>query len=143
MNALQLPIALTLVFAGSVCAESETQIALDKISPAWQRLEGISQSYLSGEQQKTVQELAFATATADFCEGFEVDRKVFVDAFKVFANEKFNALSAEEQRSRERRLLVFYGIATGLFSAERLIAGDDFCTAAATVREKPAGRFWK
>ena len=135
-------LALLLASAVPAYAESDATSILDKINPAWQRLDALSADFLSDEQQKTVQELAFATAAGEICEGFAVDRQKFVSAFEIFSDEKSRALSAEERRQRERRLLVLYGIATGLFSAEGLLTKKDFCDAAESVRLKPAGRFW-
>jgi len=132
-----------LVLAVSAPRVSGAEDMLEKINPAWARLDRISQSYLTDEQQKTIQELAFATAVGEICDGFEVDRESFVGAFGIFSDAKLKAMSAEDRSQHERKLLVLYGIATGLFSAEGLLAKEGFCQSAASVREQPAGRFWK
>ncbi len=143
MNTIKLAIALTLVFAVNAYAGPKEEYILDKINPAWQRLDSMSQSYLTDEQQKTIQELAFATAAGDICAGFDVDKDKFVGAFQIFANKKLKAMSPEDQRLQEQKLLVLYGIATGLFSAEGLLAKEEFCAAAETARQKPKENYWK
>lgn len=143
MYTIRLALILMAAIGSDVYAASDSKLILDKINPAWQRLDTLSQGYLTDEQQKTIQELAFATAASEVCEGFAVDQTKFVDSFKIFADEKFNALSADDQRQQERKILVLYGIATGLFSAEGLITKKDFCTAAESVRHEPGGRFWE
>lgn len=143
MYTIRVGLILPLAFAANAYAASSAEVLLDKINPAWQRLDTLSQGYLTDEQQKTIQELAFATAAGEICKGFAVDQTKFVDAFKVFADKKFNAMSADDQRQQERKILVLYGIATGLFSAEGLLAEKAFCKSAETVRQNPAGRFWK
>ncbi len=143
MYMVRLPLVLLFAFAANASAASSNKLILDKINPAWQRLDSLSQGYLTDEQQKTIQELAFATAASEVCDGFAVDKTKFVDGFKIFADEKFNALSAEDQRQQERKILVLYGIATGLLSAEGLITKKDFCTAAESIRQDSGGRFWE
>jgi hypothetical protein len=143
MYTIRVGLVLLLAFAANAYAASSSEVLLDKINPAWQRLDTLSQGYLTDEQQKAIQELAFATAAGEICKGFAVDRTKFVDAFKIFADKKFNAMSADDQRQQERKILVLYGMATGLFSAEGLLAQKDFCASAETVRQQPAGRFWE
>jgi hypothetical protein len=143
VNTIKLAIALTLVFAVNAYAGPKEEYILDKINPAWQRLDTLSQSYLTDEQKKTIQELAFATATGDICAGFKVDKNKFVGAFKIFDDKKLEAMSPEDQRLHEQKLLVLFGIATGLFSAEGLLAKEDFCAAAEALRQKPQENYWK
>lgn len=138
----RLTLALILVLSAPVHAEMESQSILDKINPAWLRLDTLSQGFLTDVQQQTLQELAFASAVGEICEGFRVDEKQFVGAFDSFADKANAAMPAEDRLQRERKILVLYGIATGLFSAEGLLAKKDFCAAADSVRKKPAGRFW-
>lgn len=126
----------------SMAAESSEAI-LDQINPAWQRLDALTGSYLTEAQQKTMQKLAFAAAVADTCKGFEVDKDKFIAAFKDFKDEKQTALPAEELEQLKDKLLVAYGMATGLFSAEGLLVKERFCSSAEKMRTDSTDHFWK
>lgn len=49
----------------------------------------------------------------------------------------------EEQKMQEKKLLVVYGIATGLYAAEGQLAMDKFCAAAEELRKKPEENYWQ
>lgn len=143
MKRVQLIIVMILAAAANSFAVEDSDAILDKISPAWERLDTLTQSYLSDEQQKRVQQLAFAAAAADICDGFEVDKEKFIKAFEDFDGEKQKTLPDEEQKLWKDKLLVAYGIATGLFAAEGMLVNDQFCSAAEDLRTASTGHYWK
>jgi len=135
---------LFLAMSSSCFAEEQQRLhILDEITPAWQRLDELTQSYLSDEQQKKVQQLAFAAAVSDICPGFEVDKEKFVDAFKEFNGEKQKSLPDAEQGQWRDKLLVAYGIATGLFSAEGMLVKEQFCSAAEELKKTSTDHYWQ
>jgi hypothetical protein len=142
MIRVKLFLASLCIFSTVAHADAD-QALLDKINPAWQRLDELSQPYLTANQQGTVYELAFAAAAAQICPGFEVDRDKFVAAFKDFADQAHQRMSADAHRERERELLVFYGTAVGLLSAEGLLTEDRFCSAAQAAKESSDDNYWK
>lgn len=143
MKIVQLTLALVLTMTVNGFAGGKNLHILDKINPAWQRLDTLTGSYLTEGQQQTVQELAFAAAAGDICDGLNVDHDKFVAAFQIFDDEKLKAMSPEEQQLRKQKLLVVYGIATGLFAAEGMLVEDKFCAAAEELRAKSPDHFWE
>jgi hypothetical protein len=141
MKILHLLLFLLLTTISSLAADKPLSV-LDQISPAWQRLDELTQSYLTDEQQKTVQQLAFAAAVADSCDGFKINKEKFVAAFKDFDGEKQKALTTEEKGQWRDKLLVAYGIATGLFAAEAMLVNEQFCSSAEELRETSTDHYW-
>jgi len=131
----------SIVTSTSTLAADEPLPVLDQINPAWQRLDILTQSYLTDQQQIKLQQLAFAAAVADICDGFEVDREKFVDAFQEFDSVKQKE-PVDGKGYWYERMLVAYGIATGLFAAEGLLVNEEFCNAAGELKNSSADHYW-
>ena len=144
MKIIYLAVALLLATVATSVAKDQPMSTLDQITPAWQRLDALTKSYMTKEQQITVQKLAFAAATADICDGFKIDKEKFISAFKAFDGEKQKELTTQSVKADEwkDKLLVAYGIATGLFTAEGMLIPDQFCSAAEDVRQSSTEHFW-
>ncbi|WP_419175592.1 hypothetical protein [Desulfosediminicola sp.] len=142
MKILHLLLILLLISTTSSMAEDDPLPVLDQISPAWERLDILTQSYLTDEQQISLQKLAFAAAVADICDGFEVNGEKFIAAFQ-----KFDSVKEKEPTNGQgywyERMLVAYGIATGLFTAEGLLVSEQFCKAAEELKSTSTDHYWK
>lgn len=142
MKTVQLVLVLLFVTTTSSLAADEPLPVLDQINPAWQRLDILTQSYLNDQQQIKLQQLAFAAAVADICEGFEVDSEKFVAAFQEFDSVKQKE-PVNGQGYWYERMLVAYGMATGLFAAEGLLVNEQFCNAASELKASSTSHYWK
>ena len=143
MKTALLTLILSLSWTANGLAEDKSLSVLDQITPAWQRLDNLTQSYLTDEQQELVQQLAFAAATSDICDGFTINKEKFIAAFKEFDGEKQQTLPADEQKQWRDKLLVAYGIATGLFAAEGMLVNEQFCAAAEELKTTSTEHYWK
>ncbi len=140
---LSILVVLLVMMAGSSYAADNYTHMLDQITPAWQRLDALTKNFLNKEQQEKAQELAFAAAAADLCDGLKVDREKFIAAFKDLEGEEQKAMSEDEERQWKNKLLVAYGIATGLFSAEGLLGKESFCLSAKDVKKTSPDHYWE
>ncbi len=136
-------VVIMVMMAGSSQAADNYTHLLDQITPAWQRLDALTEDYLDDAQKEKIQELAFAAASADLCDGLKVDRDKFIAAFNDLEGEKQKAMSEELAQQWRDKLLVVYGIATGLFSAEGLLAKEEFCSAAVNVKETSSTHYFE
>jgi|SRR5262245_7157492 len=113
-----------------------------QLNPAWDRLAKSNEKFLTKDQEALLHDLAFATAAAGGCPGFTIDRDKFKQGFESFKTDDYMKLPAEEKRKIDYRLMMNYGAAVALYTAEGLLHPKQGCKFAETKRDQGPGRFW-
>jgi hypothetical protein len=122
--------------------EQKLATLVPKLDPAWQRLKQSNDQFLTEDQQTLLHDLAFAAAAAGGCPGFTLDRDKFKQGFESLKTDDYMKLPADEKRKREYRLMMNYGAAVALYTAEGLLHPKEGCKFAETKRDQGPGRFW-
>lgn len=128
----------------ALCTSSpaEAPALVSQLNPAWERLAKSNEKFLTKDQEALLHDLAFATAAAGGCPGFTIDREKFEQGFQGFKTDDYMKLPAEEKRKFDYRLMMNYGAATALYTAEGLLHPKDGCRFAEKKRNAGPGRFW-
>ena len=113
-----------------------------QLNPAWDRLAQSNDKFLTKDQEALLHDLAFASAAAGGCPGFTIDRDKFKQGFESFKTDDYMKLPAEEKRKFDYRLMMNYGAAVALYTAEGLLHPKQGCKFAETKRDQGPGRFW-
>jgi hypothetical protein len=131
---------LTVVPAAQATMEMQRFAA--RLDPAWARLAKSNAKFLTPEQAELLDDLAFAAAVADGCPGFKIDKDAFDQGFKALRTNDYMKLSADEKRSFEYKVMMSYGGASALYTAEGYLHPSQGCKFAETRRSGGPGRFW-
>jgi hypothetical protein len=120
----------------------EAPALTSQLNPAWERLAQSNEKFLTKDQETLLHDLAFASAAAGGCPGFTIDRDKFKQGFENFKTDDYMKLPAEEKRKFDYRLMMNYGAAVALYTAEGLLHPKDGCKFAERKRSEGPGRFW-
>jgi hypothetical protein len=135
-------VALLVWLAPNVDAQQEAPALVSQLNPAWKRLDQSTGKFLTPDQETLLHDLAFASAAAGGCPGFTIDRDKFEQGFQGFKTDDYMKLPAEEKRKFDYRLMMNYGAATALYTAEGLLHPKEACKFAERKRSEGPGRFW-
>lgn len=118
------------------------RILVSQLDPAWERLKRSNDKFLTEDQQTLLHDLAFAAAAAGGCPGFALDQDKYKQGFEALKSDEYMKLPADEKRKREYHLMMNYGAAVALYTAEGLLHPKEGCRFAETKRDQGPGRFW-
>lgn len=138
MTARSLTIALvaTALCAASVTATAQTvPPSVAVVAHAF----GIADGMFSPEQEQDIVGIAYQSAVARTCRGFEIDLEAYQGAVNALASTP-DELSAEETTFRDRIIMTVLGMATGGFIADFAANPGEFCEEADTFRSDFAGK---
>ncbi len=135
-------VALLVWQASSASSQERNRALASQLDPAWQRLAQSNDQFLSKDQESLLHDLAFAAAAAGGCPGFSLDRDKFEKGFESFKTDDYMKLPADQKRKREYRLMMNYGAAVALYTAEGLLHPKEACKFAEGRRDLGPGRFW-
>src|SRR5262249_15754181 len=99
----------------------EARALNSQLKPARGSLEKNEEKILTNDQETLLQHVACASAAAGGCPGFTIDRDKFKQGFESFKTDDYMKLPAEEKRKFDYRLMMNYGAAVALYTAEGLL----------------------
>ncbi len=123
-------------------AAMEMQRFVSRLDPAWARLAKNNATFLTPEQAELLDDLAFAAAVADGCPSFKIDKDAFDRGFLALRSNEYMKMAPDEKRMFEYKVMMSFGAATALYSAEGHLHPKEGCRFAETRRSGGPGRFW-
>jgi hypothetical protein len=137
-------VAGLLVCVGSAQARQQQELhpLVSKLDPAWRRLAESNAKFLTMDQQRLLDDLAFAMAVSGGCPGFQLDHDKFKKAFDGFRNDDYMKLPADQKRQREYHLMMNFGATVALYTAEGLLHPKAACKFAEGKRGEGPGQYW-
>jgi len=127
---------------GRTRERSQLHPLVSQLDPAWNRLAASNAKFLTEDQQRLLDDLAFAVAVGGGCPGFQVDQDKFKQAFEGFRTDDYMHQSPDQKRQREYRLMMNFGATVALYTAEGLLHPKEACKFAEGKRAEGPGRFW-
>lgn len=107
------------------------------LDPGWQQAVELLDGILTPEQQLIFNEIAFAAAVSNLCEGYSLESDKFSADFAQLHHVNASVMSDAELEYFRNHLMFSYGVAVGLFMAEGSIDRDGFCRRAGEHRDDP------
>ena len=116
----------------------------EALDPAWRKAIDLQDGILTSRQQSLLNDIAFAAAVSNLCDGYSLERAKFSAGFKELQHEDIASMSSEEVDYFQRHLMFNYGVVVGLFMAEGAMDRSGFCQQADEHRNDPeATHFWE
>lgn len=139
-HALLLP--ATLVASLAAAAPSAAQTV--HLEDAWAAALAEREPVLDERELARVNVIAYHSAVARLCEGFEVNTRKIATATNEIVAAGTEELEEEDLMARQADILVMLGTAHGLFLAEGSLNRDQFCDEAAETRADPEfANYWQ
>lgn len=137
-------VALVLGMLVAVPARAAMEMTrfVTRLDPVWARLAKNNATFLTAEQAEMLDDLAFAAAVAGGCPGFQLDKTVFDQGFASLRSNEYMKLSATDKRTFEYKVMMAFGAASTLYTAEGYLHPSQGCRFAETRRDGGPGRFW-
>jgi hypothetical protein len=131
-----------LVAVSAAQATMEMQRFVSRLDPVWARLAKGNAKFLTSQQAELLDDMAFASAVADGCPGFKVDKSAFDQGFASLRTNDYMKMSPDDKRTFEYRVMMAFGAASALYTAEGYLHPSQGCKFAETRRAGGPGRFW-
>jgi hypothetical protein len=131
-----------LAAAPAARAAMEMTRFVTRLDPVWDQLARNNAKFLTSQQAELLDDMAFATAVAGGCPGFQVDKSAFEQGFASLRTNDYMKMAPDDKRIFEYKVMMAFGAASALYSAEGFLHPKEGCQFAETRRSGGPGRFW-
>ena len=137
-------LAMLLVLLSAAALAQTAPPPHETLDPAWQKAVELQDGVLTPRQHSLLNEIAFAAAVSNLCDGYSLERARFSAGFEELQHEDMVSMSAEEAEYFQHHLMFNYGVVVGLFMAEGALDRSGFCQQADEHRNDPEiTHFWE
>ena len=136
--AMALGIALLIAIAADAADDDH------RLDDAWKAavldLEGV----VTDKQYAAINSLAYHSAVARLCDGFELDTDKLSKAINEIVAQGVDQVDDDVNMARQAHVLITLGTSHGIFLAEGSLHRDQFCADAVAAKADPENTsFWK